>query len=163
MTSHGDLNHQGTDNSFDSLFGMAKNKISKLSITAFFWKQPLTDGCIYRRAIIPESVSKLERIKQTIPHYIDYMSIPVQSRHMSGMTFHITGILILILCNTVAYWARWCLKSPERLDCLLNRLFTSKIRVTDLCVGNSPATGEFCAHRGSNTENASIWWRHHGI
>ena len=42
--------------------------------------------------------------------------------------------------------------------CLLNRLFrrklkkTSKLRVTDLCVGNSPMTGEFPAHMASNTE-----------
>ena len=30
-----------------------------------------------------------------------------------------------------------------------------------LC-GNSPVTGEFTAQRASNTENVSIWWRHHG-
>ena len=52
-------------------------------------------------------------------------------------------------------------------DCLLNRLFrrrskkTSKLRVTGLCVGNSPGTGEFPAQMGSNAENVSIWWRHH--
>ena len=40
---------------------------------------------------------------------------------------------------------------------------TSKLRVTDLCVGNSPVTGEFSAQRASNAENASIWWRHHGM
>ena len=53
--------------------------------------------------------------------------------------------------------------------CLLNRLFgrtskkTSKIRVTGLCAGNSPETGEFPAQMASNAENVSIWWRHHGI
>ena len=52
-------------------------------------------------------------------------------------------------------------------DCLLNRLFryrwkkTSKLHVIGLCVGNSPLTGEFPAQRASNTENVSIWWRHH--
>ena len=52
-------------------------------------------------------------------------------------------------------------------DCLLDRLFrrrskkTSKLRVTDLCAGNSPVTGEFPTQRASNTENVSIWWRHH--
>ena len=52
-------------------------------------------------------------------------------------------------------------------DCLLNRLFgcrskkTSKLRVTGLCVGNSPGTGEFSAQMASNAENVSIWWRHH--
>ena len=51
-------------------------------------------------------------------------------------------------------------------DCLLNRLFggrskkASKRRVTGLCVGNSPGTGEFPAQMASNAENVSIWWRH---
>ena len=52
-------------------------------------------------------------------------------------------------------------------DCLLCLLFrrrskkTSKLGVTGLCAGNSPATGEFPAQMASNAENASIWWRHH--
>ena len=52
-------------------------------------------------------------------------------------------------------------------DCLFNRLFrrrwkkTSKLRVTGLCAGNSPMTGEFPAQKASNAENVSIWWRHH--
>ena len=52
-------------------------------------------------------------------------------------------------------------------DCLLNGLFrrrskkTSKLRVTDLCEGNSPVTSEFPAQRASNAKNVSIWWRHH--
>ena len=56
---------------------------------------------------------------------------------------------------------------PHR--CLLNRLFrrrskkTSKLRVTGLCAGNSPVTGEFPAQMASNAENVSIWWRHHGF
>ena len=52
-------------------------------------------------------------------------------------------------------------------ECLLNRSFmrrskkTSKPRVTGLCAGNSPETGEFPAQMANNAENASIWWRHH--
>ena len=38
---------------------------------------------------------------------------------------------------------------------------TSKFRVTGLCEGNSPVTGEFPAQRASNAENVSIWWRQH--
>ena len=38
---------------------------------------------------------------------------------------------------------------------------TSKLRVTGLCVGNSPGTGEFPAQMASDAENASIWWHHH--
>ena len=52
-------------------------------------------------------------------------------------------------------------------DCLLNCAFrsrskkTPKLRVTGLCAGNSPVTGEFPAQKASNAENVSIWWRHH--
>ena len=50
--------------------------------------------------------------------------------------------------------------------CLLNRFFMrrskkTKLRVTGLCVGNSPVTGEFPTQMASNAENVSIWWRHH--
>ena len=38
---------------------------------------------------------------------------------------------------------------------------TSKLRVTGLCGGNSPLTGEFPAQRSSNAGNVSIWWSHH--
>ena len=37
---------------------------------------------------------------------------------------------------------------------------TSKLRVTGLCVGNSPGTVEFPAQRANNAANVSIWWRH---
>ena len=30
-------------------------------------------------------------------------------------------------------------------------------------VRNSPMTGEFPAQMASNTENVSIWWRHHAV
>ena len=52
-------------------------------------------------------------------------------------------------------------------DCLLNHLFrhrskkTAKLRVTGLCAGDSPMTGEFPAQRTRNAKNVSIWWRHH--
>ena len=39
----------------------------------------------------------------------------------------------------------------------------SKLRITGICGGNSPVTGEFPAQRASNVENISIWWRHHDI
>ena len=39
----------------------------------------------------------------------------------------------------------------------------SKLRVTGLCVGNSPVTGDISAQMSSNAENVSIWWRHHII
>ena len=58
--------------------------------------------------------------------------------------------------------AWWRLKSPPA------RLFTqpfvqaqiaktSKVRLTGLCEGNSPMTGEFPSQRASNTENVRNW------
>ena len=40
---------------------------------------------------------------------------------------------------------------------------TSKLRVTGLCAGNSPATSEFSAQMASITEKVSIWWCHHDV
>ena len=62
-----------------------------------------------------------------------------------------------------------CISNHQPHDCLLNRLFrrrsriTSKLRVTGLWARNSPVAGEFPTQRSSNKENASIWWRHHEI
>ena len=55
----------------------------------------------------------------------------------------------------------------RRLYCLPTCLFrrrskkASKFRVTGLCDGNSPVTGEFTAQTASNAGNVSICWRHH--
>ena len=57
--------------------------------------------------------------------------------------------------------------NPQPPHCLLNHSFwhrskkTSKLCVTGLWAGNSPVTGEFPAQMASNSENVSIWWRHH--
>ena len=51
--------------------------------------------------------------------------------------------------------------------CLFNSLFrrrskkTSKLRITGVCTGNSPVTGEFPARRTSDAKNVFIRWRHH--
>ena len=80
------------------------------------------------------------------------------------------------LCSlSIRHALRWrhnehdSVSNHQPRDCLLNRLFrrrskkTSKLRVTGLCVGNSPGTGEFPAQMASNAEKVSIWWRHHGM
>ena len=38
---------------------------------------------------------------------------------------------------------------------------TLKLRLTGLCEGNSPGTGEFPAQLASNAENICNWWLHH--
>ena len=67
-----------------------------------------------------------------------------------------------------ALWVRWRLKSPASrlfvkhlLRCRSKK--TSKLRVTGLCAGNSPVTGEFPAQKACNAENISNWWRHHEL
>ena len=61
------------------------------------------------------------------------------------------------------------ISNHQLYDCLLNCLFRRrstkkcKLRVTGLCKGNSPVTGEFPAQRVSNVESVSIWWRHHVV
>ena len=80
----------------------------------------------------------------------------------------------IILISRLSLPLRWrhhgCygVSNHQPHDCVLNRLFrrrsmnTSKLRVTGLCEGNSPGTGEFPAQMASNVENVSIWWRDHG-
>ena len=48
-------------------------------------------------------------------------------------------------------------------NCLFRRRSkkTSKLRLTGLCVGNSPVTGEFRAQMARIAENVSIWWCDH--
>ena len=69
---------------------------------------------------------------------------------------------------------QWChnerdgVSNHQPRDCLINRLFrrrskkTPKLRVTGLCAGNSPVTGDLPTQMVSNAGNVSIWWRHHG-
>ena len=76
------------------------------------------------------------------------------------------------LLNSPLRWrhnGRDSVSNHQPHHCLLNRLFRrrakkiSKLRVTGLCAGNSPETGEFPAQRTSNAENVSILWRLHGL
>ena len=80
-----------------------------------------------------------------------------------------------ICLDVNAYPLQWSknghdgVSNHQHHDCFLNRLFRrrpkkiSKLRVTSLCEGKSPGTGEFPAQRTSGAENVSIWWRHHGM
>ena len=93
-----------------------------------------------------------------------------------GTSNYIPQILwdvITCLCPWYMLSLRWrhnghdSVSNHQPYDCLLNHLFrrrskkTSKLRVTGLCAGKSPGTGEFPAQMTSNAENVSIWWRHH--
>ena len=78
-------------------------------------------------------------------------------------------VMYVCKCHEQIYKLQWHhnerddVSNDQRHDCLSRRRSktTSNLRVTGLCEGNSPATDEFPAPRASNTENVSIWWRHH--
>ena len=76
--------------------------------------------------------------QQPLCHYGDVI--------MDAMASQITSLTIVY---STVYSGRW--------------KKTSKLRVTGLCEGNSPVTGEFPAQMVSEMKNASIWWRHHAL
>ena len=95
----------------------------------------------------------------------DVFIVVVRYRSRLSIVFMVTS---LTLCTL--QWrhnGRDGVSNHQLQDCLLNPLFrrrskkAPKCRVTGLCEGNSPVTGEFPAQRASNAENVSIWWRHH--
>ena len=104
------------------------------------------------------------------------MLCSLRGYRLVGVGIHITSLrqssdrlrFIMGISITVRRHNRYDSVSNHQLrDCLLNILFrrrsknTSKLRVTGLCEGNSPVTGEFPTQGASNAENVSIWWRHH--
>ena len=104
------------------------------------------------------------------------MDLWLHNQYMEYKYVHNHGVFVVLWsCNFKFFMLslRWRhngrdgVSNHQPHDCLLNRLFrrrskkTSKRRVTGLCAGNSPGTGEFPAQMASNAENVSIWWRHH--
>ena len=89
----------------------------------------------------------------------------LSSRRISNLWHVYVGIWKLSLQGR--HNERHGISNHRPLDCLLSCLFRrrskkiSKFRVSGLCEGNLPVTGEFPSQRASGAENASIWWRHH--
>ena len=112
-------------------------------------------------------------------NYEEFCVMIIHSTVNPGFSKHVPSIPTWALCRSRLILHNFALRwRHNELDgvsdhqphiCLLNRLFgrrskkTSKLRVTGLCAGNSPGTGEFPAQMASNAENVSIWWRHHGL
>ena len=97
-------------------------------------------------------------------------------RLIAYITRIVHTVYVLLGFVVVSYWSvsspwrhngRVGVSNHQPHERLLNRSFrrrskkTPKLRVTGLCAGNSPETGEFPAQMASNAENVSIWWRHH--
>ena len=100
---------------------------------------------------------------------ITYSRLHKNGHHFSWR-FHKEDSETLLFCwKFQGFTLRWrhnerdCVLNHQSYYCLLKHLFgrrsnkTSKLRVTGLCEGNSPETGEFPAQRASNAENVSIW------
>ena len=69
-----------------------------------------------------------------------------------GQSIHYNDVIVGAMASQITSLSRLIRRRSKKI---------SKIRVTGLCTGNSPETGEFPAQRASNAENVSIWWRHH--
>ena len=92
-------------------------------------------------------ISENPEVWLKVPHVV---SNPWMSNHyndviMGAMSSQITSL-------TIGYSTVYSRRRSKK---------TSKLRITGLCEGNSPVTGEFPAQRASKEENISIWWRHH--
>ena len=135
----------------------------------------LTDSCNY--------LSCLHIIFMIIQKIVEYMRITKHTHVIENSTFKTSAIFIWPDCihdaaegsltmNSI-YSLRWrhngldIVSNHQPHNCLLNRLFrrrskkTSNLRVTGLCAGSSPGTGEFPAQMANYAENVSVSWRHH--
>ena len=81
--------------------------------------------------------------EKTLLNRVLYYYVHYSGGIMGAMTSQITGVTI---DSTV------CSGTGQRKH--------QKHRITGLCEGNSPVTGEIAAQRASNAANVSIWWRH---
>ena len=91
----------------------------------------------YRRVMVSTLPNWEVNLRLVIYHYSDVL--------MCAMASQITSL-------TIVYATVYSKRRSNK---------TSKLRITGLCAGNSPVTGEFPAGSVSNVENISIWWRHH--
>ena len=119
------------------------------------------------------------RTKGLLSSFNALMVIDAFSFELVWKCDHWVTMLLTAVCAIQPTWTRFAsplqwrhngrdgVSNHQPHDCLLNRLFrcrskkTSKLRVTGLCAGNSPVTGEFPAQSASYADDVPIWWRHH--
>ena len=99
-----------------------------------------------------------------------YEEVEVDSVGEFTRVCHVCVFQSMVLGIYALQWrlhGRYSVSNHQPHHSVLNRFFrrrskkTSKLRVTGLCAGNSPVTGEFPTQMASNAKNVSIWWRHH--
>ena len=137
----------------------------------------LTNIVLIRMLTVPAFSSVLVRISTWWLRIARSLPLNLEQKLITGTQRKCYGHSLDLRSQQVNYTSgaasRWRHNGPDSVsnhqphDRLLKRLFrrrskkTSKLRVTGLCAGNSPGTGEFPAQMASNAENVSIWWRHH--
>ena len=117
--------------------------------------------------ILANSIFQLDLAYASILHHNDQLVITKQIELLSRM-FHMYSVVFHWYSSLVSNNSSISLhcrhndhdgvSNHQPHGCLLNRLFgrrskkTSKLRVTGLCAGKTPGTGEFPAQRVSNAE-----------
>ena len=129
----------------------------------FIWTQNICVWGIYPQMYV-QFIWSYGRITKFVARMIEFSCTVTWSHQRLITTYSYNGLANIYLLQ---WHHNGHVSNHQPHDCLLNRLFrriskkTSKLRVTGLCAGNSPETGEFPAQMASNAENVSIWWRHH--
>ena len=108
--------------------------------------------------------------RQIILHTLHQLKINCPWVMYLGFILVIDGLQEFSNGRSSLHWrhkGRDGVSNQQPQGCLLKHLLgrrsknTSNLRVTGLCAGNSPGTGEFPAQMASNAENVFIGWRHH--
>ena len=117
----------------------------------------LSSVCYAAKIDGPGSISRMNPMTHSciILHTLRFYKVVWD--HACSESWNVTNII----CTVTLQWRhdeRDGVPNHQRPDCIPNRLFrrrsekTPKRRVTSLCEGNSPMTGEFPAQRASNAE-----------
>ena len=175
------IRHQTITRINDGLFsiGCPGNKLSEIQIKIriIFIKEKVFANAVCKKTALLHMLRHYSVIYMSVMAYQITSNSTVCLKIVYGDDKHQNSTL-LAFCEwkqmvSNAETLRWRhngidgVSNHQPHHCLLNRLFgcrskkTSKLRVTGLCAGNSPGTGEFPAQMASNAENVSIWWRHH--
>ena len=128
------------------------------------------DSC---QLIVPGHCNYQSSLNFTEPGYYQDNEFGIRLETIVRVIKAETEVGVTVYCLQYVHALQWrhngchSVSNHRRLDCLLKHLFRRKskkalkLRVTGLCEGNSPVTGEFPAQRASNMENVSIWWCHY--
>ena len=105
-----------------------------------------------------------------VAQYSELFRRKIKNKHISrsSLSFvdtEMTRIIKILPSEPLRWRHNGCDSVSNHLSIAYSTVYSDadqrKLRVTGLCVGESPGTGGFPAQMASNAENVSIWWRHH--